>query len=153
MASRKFLTVTAASTLLACLACTAVAQDKEAVMKMREQTMKTMGGAMQATGKFVKNEGGTVDDVKAAAARLTEAASKDPASLFPPGSTGGDSRSKPEIWTSWDVFAKQWADLKPAAAKLTEAAASGDRQQIAAAMGGVGKACGTCHDQFRAPKQ
>lgn len=153
MASRIFLNVTAASTLFACLACTAVAQDKDSVMKMREQTMKTMGGAMQATAKFVKNEGGTADDVKAAAARLTEASSKDIATLFPAGTTGGESRAKPEIWSNWDAFAKQWADLKPAAAKLTQAAATGDRQQIAAAMGGVGKACSACHDQFRAPMQ
>lgn len=132
----------------------AAAQVKQQV-KQREQTMKSMGGGMQTVAKFVKGEAGSVADVQAAVAAITAAAAKDPALVFPPGTAIGaaDSHAKPELWQNWPKAVEYWNGLKPAAARLTEAANGGDRAQIAQAMQGVSKACASCHEDFRQKKQ
>lgn len=129
--------------------------DPVAQVKQREQTMKTLGGGMGTVAKFVKGEGGSAADVQAAAAAITEMAAKDPVMVFPEGTAIGvsDSHAKPELWQNWPKAVEYWNGLKPAAARLTEAANSGDRAQIAQAMQGVSKACSTCHEDFRLKKQ
>jgi cytochrome c556 len=65
----------------------------------------------------------------------------------------GKTRAKPEIWTMSDKFAAAAAKLESAAGKLEMAAATGEKDKIAAAMKGFGKAtCGVCHSDFRGPK-
>lgn len=134
---------------------TAVGADPAALVKQREQTMKTMGGGMGAVAKFVKGEAGTVADVRSAAAAITEMTAKDPATVFPQGTAIGvsDSDAKPELWQNWPKAVEYWNGLKPATARLTEAANVGDRAQIAQAMQGLANACTKCHDDFRRPKQ
>ncbi len=129
--------------------------DPAALVKQREQTMKSMGGGMQTIAKFVKGEAGSAADVQAAVAAITEASSKDPAVVFPQGTAIGtaDSHAKPELWQNWPKAVEYWNGLKPATAKLTEAANAGDRAQIAQAMQGVSKACANCHEDFRQKKQ
>ncbi|MBP2293533.1 c-type cytochrome [Azospirillum rugosum] len=129
--------------------------DPAALVKQREQTMKSMGGGLQTIAKFVKGEAGSAADVQAAVAAITEASSKDPAVVFPQGTAIGtaDSDAKPELWQNWPKAVEYWNGLKPATAKLTEAANAGDRAQIAQALQGVSKACANCHEDFRQKKQ
>ena len=54
----------------------------------------------------------------------------------------------PKIWEDW-AGEKAAQALDTASANLVKVAASGDRQQIAAAFGEVGKACGGCHNPSR----
>lgn len=133
---------------------TAVGADPVALVKQREQTMKTMGGGLGDIAKFVKGEGATVADVRAAAAAITEMAAKDPNTVFPQGTAIGvsDSDAKPELWQNWAKAVEYWNGLKPAAARLTEAANGGDRAQIAQAMQAMSKACANCHEDFRQKK-
>jgi cytochrome c556 len=61
------------------------------------------------------------------------------------------TRAKAEIWQNFpDVGAKS-ADMKTAAAAL-QAAASGGVEALGPAVGGVGKACSACHDDYRAER-
>lgn len=131
------------------------AADPAALVKQREQTMKSMGGGLQTIAKFVKGEAGTIADVQAAVAAIAEAQAKDPAVVFPPGTAMGtvSSNAKPELWQNWPKAVEYWNGLKPATAKLTEAANAGDRAQIAQALQGVSKACANCHEDFRQKKQ
>jgi cytochrome c556 len=70
---------------------------------------------------------------------------------FIPGSDqGAPTKAKPEIWTEPAKFKQYQVDLQTAAAKLLIAARSGDMAQIKPAFSDVGKACGNCHDDFRA---
>ena len=70
--------------------------------------------------------------------------------MFPAGTDGG--RTKPEIWSDWAGFEKAAADLVTAANALAAVADSGDMAKIGGAAGAVGKACGSCHKPYRAPK-
>jgi len=55
-----------------------------------------------------------------------------------------------DIWTKPDNFAKRIKDLTLASANLQKAAAAGDEGAIKKAIGGVGRTCGGCHDDFKA---
>jgi cytochrome c556 len=61
----------------------------------------------------------------------------------------GDTQALDSIWTSKTDFEAKAAALGKAAAALTEAAKTGDKGATLKAAGAVGKACGSCHDDFR----
>lgn len=54
-----------------------------------------------------------------------------------------------KIWAEPDNFAKRIKDLTTASANLQKAALSGNEGLIKKAIGGVGKTCGGCHDDFK----
>jgi cytochrome c556 len=54
-----------------------------------------------------------------------------------------------KIWTQPDNYAKRIEDLTKASANLQKAALSGNEGLIKKAIGGVGKTCGGCHDDFK----
>ena len=60
-----------------------------------------------------------------------------------------DTKAKPDIWKNHADFAAKIDDLTKAAQALSVAAASGDEGSIKKAIGGVGKTCGSCHDDYK----
>jgi cytochrome c556 len=54
-----------------------------------------------------------------------------------------------KVWTERKAFEKRINDLTLASAALVKASTSGDESAIKAAIGGVGKTCGGCHDDFK----
>ena len=118
----------------------------------RKAVMQGIVGHIKALGAVAKGK------AKADAGTVVHAMALDELSasvkfLFPKGSGGGDSRSKPEIWTEWDKFEAAAHALSAATPALVAAAKTGDAGQIGAAIGPVGKACGGCHKPFRKPKK
>src|SRR5262245_29043931 len=69
--------------------------------------------------------------------------------LFPPGSGGGESRAKPEVWSDRAGFDKGMKAGQEAAAAL---AAVADEAAFPAAMKALGGTCKGCHDKYRLPK-
>ena len=61
-----------------------------------------------------------------------------------------NTKAKPEIWKEWAKFKEGQTKLSGETAKLVAAAKSGDKAQLQAAFGGVGGACKSCHDTYRA---
>jgi cytochrome c556 len=57
--------------------------------------------------------------------------------------------AKKVIWTEHDKFLKNIEKLTAASSALIVAAQSNDKTTIRKAIGGVGKTCGGCHDDFR----
>lgn len=55
----------------------------------------------------------------------------------------------PKIWKESEHFAKDIEKLTIASATLMAAAKSNDEGAIKKAIGGVGKTCGGCHDDFK----
>lgn len=154
----RFLNVLAAAAVSATLVAAigpAVAADPVEQVKARETLMKKMGGGMKVIGQFVKGEGGTQDEVQKAAAAIAEVSANDVAAVFPQGTAQGvgDSHTKPELWTQWSKTQQLWSDVRPAAAKLLDAAKAGDKAQVAQAMQAAGKTCANCHEEFRIKKQ
>lgn len=59
------------------------------------------------------------------------------------------SRALPAIWEEPDKFKAAQKNLQSAVNTLVAASKTGDESKMKAAIGGVGKACGACHDHFR----
>ena len=63
--------------------------------------------------------------------------------------TGVDTDALDKIWEEPEAFSKKIAALKSATSALVEVASSGDEGMIKPAIGRVGKACGSCHDDYK----
>ena len=92
------------------------------------------------------------------AVRLESVWAMNPARFFVSGSDkpvagakiAGFTDAKGEIWSQPDKFKAAFDKNTEAIGKLAAAARSGDEKTMKAAAGDVGKACGGCHDDFRA---
>ncbi|HJQ55657.1 MAG TPA: cytochrome c [Vineibacter sp.] len=114
----------------------------------RKDNRKQAGAQMKAI-KGVIDSKGDAKAVVPAAAKLKELSSAFPA-LFPAGSDKGETKALPNIWTDqagWKAAHKAESDAIDA---LQVAAGGGDLAKITDAFGAVGKACGGCHEKFRA---
>lgn len=69
---------------------------------------------------------------------------------FADGSDKGTTRAKPEIWQNKADFGSKMDSLNKELAKLQQVTATGDREAIAAQVGAAGKACKSCHDEYKA---
>ena len=130
----------------------AIAQDKETVLKNREATMKEQGKSIGAVKAYLDGKGDLVQ-AKTGAATLTQTTKKIP-ELFPPGTAGrspdGDYEAKAVIWTDWNKFLDAQKNAATKADALLVAVNGGDRAAIEAAFSDLGKnGCGACHTTFR----
>ena len=151
MRSWKFVAITAA--IVSCGAAVAWAATPEEVVKQREAAMDTYGDQAKVLTAFLRDGKGSIDDVKAATAKMQDVASTLP-SLFPEGTAVGVGKSaaKPEIWTNSADFQAKVKGNQDAIAALNAAAQAGDADKIKAAFGTVGQSCGACHETYRVKK-
>lgn len=133
-------------------AMSSMAQDKEAQIKMRRDTMKRQGDDFKAISDFVKGEG----DQATALAKAEDLVSIAPkiADLFPAGTSlaefPGKTGAKPDIWKEWDKFKAGIPTLQAEEQKLVDAIKTGDKAAIGAQLGATGKnGCGGCHTPYR----
>ena len=68
---------------------------------------------------------------------------------FPPGSDGGKTRAKPNIWQNTEDFEAKIADLRREAAAMAEQADSGDRKALMKQFHKTGGTCKSCHDEYK----
>ena len=130
----------------------ALAQDKEAVLKNRQATMKEQGSDMENLKAYLDGKG-DLAKAKSSAANLTQTTKKIP-ELFPPGTGGtspdGDFIAKPDIWSDWNKFLDAQKTAAAKADALLVAVNGGDKPAIQSAYGDLGKnGCGACHTTFR----
>lgn len=59
------------------------------------------------------------------------------------------TRAKPEIWMNMDDFRKKLERMQHEVAMLPQAAASGDTAAFKKQVGETGKACKSCHDDYK----
>jgi len=117
------------------------------VVKQRQDNRKETAATMRSI-KGVIDAKGDVKAVVASAAKLKQlelAFDK----LFPAGSDK-DSKALPTVWSDMPGFLAASKNADAAYDKLAVAAGSGDLAAVTAAFGDTGKACGACHDKFRA---
>jgi cytochrome c556 len=69
--------------------------------------------------------------------------------LFPPGSTGGDTKAKPDIWTHFADFQAKANDYHLAALALAEAADSGNAAATQAKFKAMLGTCKACHERYK----
>ncbi|MBY0321639.1 MAG: cytochrome c, partial [Reyranella sp.] len=118
------------------------------VIKERQQNRKDAGAAMRAIKGIIDAKGPTSGAVEQAAKLKTLEAAF--VKLFPAGSDKGETKALPVVWTDWAGFQAASKNADAAFDKLATAAGSGNQEALAAAFTDAGKACGACHDKFRA---
>ena len=145
--------------LAAVISTGAVAQMKpDDAIRARQSVMRVIAlnfgpVAQMAQDKLPWNK----DAFVANALRIEAIWSMQPARFFPAGSDSPVAGSKfasftdarPEIWSAADKFKAADARMGEAVANLAKAARSGDEGAMKSAAGALGKACGSCHDDFR----
>jgi cytochrome c556 len=127
---------------------TTIALAQADVIKQRQENRKETAATMRSI-KGVIDAKGDAKTVVASAAKLKEleiAFDK----LFPAGSDKGDTKALPAVWSDMPGFLAASKAADAAYDKLAAAAGSGDLAAVTAAFGDTGKACGACHEKFRA---
>lgn len=93
------------------------------------------------------------DQVSKAANAIAAIANSGMGALFGPGTekSFGDvkTRVKPELFENAEQVGKLARDFMDAADHLAEVAADGEKDEVQAAFGDLGKACKSCHEKFR----
>jgi len=99
--------------------------------------------------KGVIDAKGDVKTVVASAAKLKQLENAFE-KMFPAGSDKGETKALPTVWSDSAGFQAASKNADAAYDKLAVAAGSGDLAAVTAAFGDAGKACGACHEKFRA---
>jgi cytochrome c556 len=124
-------------------------QKPEDAIKYRKAAFTVMAAHF---GRVAGMAAGKIPFDAAAAASNADTAttmSKLPFAGFIDGTSAGETKAKPEIWTDRAKFDAAASKMQEEMAKLNVAAKSGNLDAIKAGVGATGKACKACHDDFR----
>jgi cytochrome c556 len=133
---------------------TAHAQDEEpgpydAQIQYRQGLMKSIGGHVVASHSLVTGKIEAPGHLKVHAAALA-GVSDNVKRFFPKGSTDEDSAAKPEIWESWDTFAKRADEMHDAAVAYNHTVQSDAAMtEVQASFKKLTETCKACHDDYR----
>jgi cytochrome c556 len=131
------------------------APNAAATIQARQGNYKQMAGALHEILEQLHSGTPDVAQIRPRAALLADRSVR-VLGWFPRGTgaeTGVRTRAKPEIWSNPAGFRQAGATFVVAARALNAAAQAGDVARIRAAVPGVTRACGGCHDLFRGPAQ
>ena len=129
---------------------TAFSQAKPDVLVKQRQAAMTLQGkyfgpmAGMAQGKVPYSA-----DVVAYNASLLDALSRMPWDGFTDATKDVKSAALPAIWSEAAKFKQAQNNFQDAVQALVKASKGGDEAATKAAIGGVGKTCGGCHQDFR----
>ena len=132
------------------IAADVMAQAKpEVLVKQRQAAMTLQGKYLGPIGAMMKGAAPYNADVVALNATFLENLSRMPWDGFQASTADVKSAAKPEIYKDAAKFKAASEALEAATAKLGAVARAKDEAGVKAAFGGVAKACGSCHDDFR----
>jgi len=134
---------------LASLPAAAQFQKPEDAVKYRKAAFTVMGAHFGRIGAMASGKAPFDAAAAAANADIVAAMSKLPYAGFIDGTSSGETRAKPEIWTERAKFDAAASKMQEEVAKLNVAAKSGNFEQIKAAFGAAGQSCKACHDNYR----
>lgn len=132
------------------IAAEAYAQETpENYIRYRKATQVVTAWHMREMGAMVK--GATPYSAAAATRAATAIATLAPlfATSFPAGTDAGDTRARPEIWSQADRYKQAMDRYVAEAAKMVDAAKSGNADAFRSQYGALSKTCSGCHDDFR----
>jgi cytochrome c556 len=140
---------------MAALATVAVAQDKAAAVKARQDFMKAQAADTKAIGDYAKGMASKDDALKA----IADLQTRNPAILkqMTPGTSMADmpgvSYAKPAAFTDGAKMTEIVANLKVMEEKLADTIKTGTPADVGAAAAGLGpNGCGACHKDYRERK-
>lgn len=121
----------------------------ETLVKQRQAVMTLQG---KYFGPIVAMAEGKVPFYAAVIARnagFLDALDKMAWDGFEPSTKGEKSRALPVIYSDAAKFKAAQDELQSNVTKLMAASKASDEAAMKAAIGAIGKACGSCHDDFR----
>lgn len=121
------------------------------IVKYRQSVMKAMGAHMNAMSAIAKGTVPYRGDLAAHASAVKDLAHSLTA-LFP-ANTAPDKASTdalPAVWEKPAQFLEAAKHLETEIARMQQLAKTSDAKAIAAQFDATKKACGACHDSFRA---
>ena len=140
---------------MAALATVAVAQDKAAAVKARQDFMKAQAADTKAITDYSKGMGSKADAEKA----IADLQTRNPAILkqLVPGTSMADmpgvSYAKPAAFTDTAQLTQIVANLKTIEDKVADTIKTGTPDQVAAASADIGRmGCAGCHMNYRERK-
>jgi cytochrome c556 len=140
-----------AGLIAASLAGAVAAADMAGVVHDRQAHYKQIGKAAKAIYETLNSPAPDVASIQANAKVIDQLAPQVP-TWFPAGSgaeAGVKTGAKADIWSHPADFKAAATGFTAEAHKFNAVAAGGDLGAIRAEYGALGKACKTCHDQFR----
>ena len=148
--NKSFLATGVALALGVGVAATALAQAKpDVLVAQRQAAMKLQGKYLGPIGAMMKGAAPYNADVVALNATFLENLARMPWDGFQPNTSGEKSAAKPDIYKDMAKFKAAADTLEAETAKLGAAARAKNEAGVRASFGGVAKACGSCHDDFR----
>jgi len=131
----------------------AIAQSPAAAIEKRQAAMKQNGAAMKALVPMARGEAAWN---QATAVQALDTLKKDADAtpgLFPRGSgaeAGTKTAALPAIWEKWPEFQAAAKTMSDTADNLLKLARANDEAGFKAGFAAMGRACGGCHEPFRA---
>jgi cytochrome c556 len=141
------------ATLLAGTVAIAFAQDMkpDRSIKYRQGALTTMSWQFGMLGAMAKGERPYNKDEAIRRATSVAELSKLPWEGFGPGTDqGAPTKAKPEVWKEPTKFKDLQDKLMAETTRLQTVAMTGDEAAFKTQVSATGKACGNCHDDFRA---
>jgi cytochrome c556 len=129
---------------------TAFSQVKpETLVKQRQAAMTLQAKYAGPMGAMAQGKAPFRADVVAYNASLLDALSRMPWDGFAESTKDVKSAALPAVWSDSAKFKAAQDTFQQAVQTLVSASKGGDEAAMKAAIGGVGKACGGCHQDFR----
>jgi len=148
--NKMFISAGLALTLGAGYSLTALSQVKPEVMvKQRQAAMALQGKYFGPMAAMAQDKAPFKADVIAYNASLLDALSRMPWDGFDASTKDVKSATLPAAYTDTAKFKAAQDQFHSAVDKLVAASKGSDMAATKAAIGGVGKTCGGCHDNFR----
>jgi cytochrome c556 len=150
----RLLIIVLCSILLIGVALSAVAQVNPALLvKQRQAAMALLGKYFGPLGAMAQDRVPFDAEVVKRNALLIEALGKMPWDGFQEVTANEKSEALPTVFKDPAKFKKASEDMQAAIANLVAVSKTGDAPALKAAIGGIGKTCGGCHENFRQKKQ
>ncbi|KJV08628.1 hypothetical protein VZ95_16585 [Elstera litoralis] len=141
--------VAAALVSLAILAPVAVSAQGDAIAN-RKADFQTLRKSLGEIKNVVDGKAG-IETATAPAQAMADVGKRLTSKVnFPAGSDKGDTKALPLIWTDGAGFDKAAAGFNSGVGALVVAANAKNLDGLKAAFGETAKACGVCHDTYRA---
>lgn len=150
----KMLTATALLGALIGVGVQAADKATENAIGYRQGAMKMIGWHFGPMAAMIKGEIPFDAELFAANAQALSLLSQFPDQGFTPGSSLEDvvdikTGAKADIWTNKEDFDAKMQAFRDEAAKLAEVSQAGDMEQSKTQLAELGKACKSCHDDYR----
>jgi cytochrome c556 len=144
-------------TLVALVACAAAAEAQtpkaEDQIKLRKAAYSLMGYTFGSLSAMADGKRAFNAEEAARNADLLAKLATIPKGFFGDGTDKGETRAKPEIWTSKADFDAKMDKMVQETAKLAQAARSADAAGLKKPVQDVDAACTACHDDYRVKRR